>query len=370
MEGIRKRERNKRRRHSIRKKRKEKIERVLSRSKDLEKQLVDTRSQLEKSKLKSIELGKKLYNTPKAPLRPMISSARYSIQSRPTPSSLLHPQSHRTLNLTGTLKCKVNQLDKCSLQRCSGSQSCELGSGTFGKCTKMLLCATEVAVKTITLDDYSYNNIMREAMIMADICHGHPNVPLFIGVYDQQGSLKPLIVMKYYSVAGKPYSFHQYLRNDSQQRNLPDLARILLGICNGLQAIHCKGYLHNDLKCDNIVLSDNIPYLEKPQSLWPIVIDFGKARPIKDPKTYKLNEKERDHYFKTYTHLAPELVMGACPQSVLTDVYSLCRIIGKAATVTHYKQLNLIANLCTRTSSIATRPSLLLVHESVADLAE
>ena len=370
LDTSRKRERNKRRRHSIRKKRKEKIDEVFSRSKDLEKQLEDTKSQLEKSKLRSIELSQKLYKTPKAPLRPTISSLiRYSIKSRPTPSSVLHPsRSHRQLHLTGTLKCEINKLDISSLQRCLDSESCDLGSGTFGKCTKMLLCATEVAVKKITMDEYSYDNIVCEAMIMADVCHGHPNLPLFIGIYDQPGCPKPLIVMKYYSVAGKPYTFYQYLRNDNQQRDLPDLARVLLGVCNGLQCIHSKGYLHNDLKCDNIVLSDCVPYLKKSQSLWPIVIDFGKARPIKDPKTYRLNEKDKDYYLRTYTHLAPELINGVCPQSALTDVYSLCRIIGKAAIVTRYKQLNAIAKLCTKKSSIATRPSLLLVHDSIADL--
>ena len=36
-----------------------------------------------------------------------------------------------------------------------------------------------------------------------------------------------------------------------------------------------KGYLHNDLKCDNIVLSDRLPAVDN-LSIWPVIIDFGK----------------------------------------------------------------------------------------------
>ena len=63
-----------------------------------------------------------------------------------------------------------------------------------------------------------------------------------------------------------------------------DRARILFGVCNGLAAIHKRGYLHNDLKCDNIVLSDCIPNCSKPSPVWPIIIDFGKARTEKNAK--------------------------------------------------------------------------------------
>lgn len=102
-----------------------------------------------------------------------------------------------------------------------------LNVGTYGKCTKMLLCAIEVAVKTTILSEYSYDSVTYEAMVMTDICCGHPP---FIGVYDHPECPKPLLVLKYYSVNGKPYTFHQYLRNVHQKRELNDLARILLGI--------------------------------------------------------------------------------------------------------------------------------------------
>ena len=238
-----------------------------------------------------------------------------------------------------------------------------MGSGTFGKCTKMFLSATEVAVKTTTLDTYySYKSIMYEAEVMAEVCCGHPNLPLFIGVYDQPDCPKPLLVMKFYSVAGDACTLHPYLRKQSEchsQKDLYDWARILVGRCNGLEAIHQKGYLHNDLKCDNIVLSDCIPCSNKAPSVWPIIIDFGKARPIKSPKRYKLTETEKEEYLRTYTHLAPELVRGLYPQSASTDIYSLGHIIRKVATVTSNQHLKMIAKLCTKVN-VENRPTVVL----------
>lgn len=265
----------------------------------------------------------------------------------------------------------MNKLDRDSLKSPCEPNNCEVGSGTFGKCTKMILCATEVVVKATTLDIYSYDDIMFEAVVMSEVCRGQPNLPLFIGIYDH--SSKPMLVTKLYSVAGKPCTLHQYLKNEKSYSriHIKDWARILVGVCDGLDAIHQKGYLHNDLKCDNIVLSDCVPGSSITPPLWPIIIDFGKARPITSPKTYKLNELEKKDYLKTFTHLAPELVLGSCPQSVITDVYSLGQIIRKVAAVSSNQQLKAIARFCIKgiSGNISTRPSVLYVHDALSNLA-
>lgn len=360
---LRKVERNKRRRQAIRLKRKKKINVTIGKSKELEKQLAHTKSRLMQTKLKALEVSKDIFRTPnRYPVTR--SSAFFKVGSKPTASSGLRP-SHYHAEIIQSI-VKVKHLDRYSLQNPPCTACCELGSGTFGKCTKMLLCAMEVAVKTTTLDEYSYDSIMYEAAIMTDICHGDPNLPLFMGVYDQPEFPKPLLVLKFYSVGGKPCTFHQYMRKERMQSSQA-WSRILVGVCNGLKTIHQKGYLHNDLKSDNIVLSDCIPECKKPPPVWPIIIDFGKARAIKNPKTYQLNESEKE-YLKAYTHLAPELIFGSCAQSVLTDVFSLCQVIGKVATISRNKQFKAIAKFCARENP-ANRPSLLYVHNSLSDMA-
>lgn len=377
----RKQERNKKRRENIRRKRKERIKKInqtLQELDDTTRELSQTRCKLIETRKRAAVLNKKSCVPPKRCfVSPhsfqSVSSSRCQLRSRPTPSSGLRSCSTSRASHTYTpevLQQQIKKLDKGSLMAC-GSCSCELGSGTFGKCTKMIFCSTEVAVKTTTLPSYSHKDIMFEALVMKDVCCGHPNLPLFIGVCDQlDGRSKPLLVSRFYSVAGEPRTLHQHLVKQSKLQTtgaVNDMARILLGVCNGIEAIHQKGYLHNDLKCDNVVLSDCVPYMEKAPTVWPVIIDFGKAKPLSSPKSYKLNKTEIEQYLRRYTHLAPELIKGLHPQSVLTDVYSLGHVVKKVATVLSSQELRRIAKSCTSPDQ-GNRPTVLFISELISSL--
>ena len=60
----------------------------------------------------------------------------------------------------------------------------ELGSGVFGTCPKMLLSSTEVAVKSFFPNNSNRERVLFEASVMSKVCSGHPNLPLFLGVYE------------------------------------------------------------------------------------------------------------------------------------------------------------------------------------------
>ena len=374
----RKQERNKKRRGSVRRERIKQINQTLQELDDKTKELNKTRCKLAETRKRAAELTKRSCVPPKARfVSPHslqgISSLRCQLRSRPTSSSGLRSCSTSRaghMYTSETLQQQIKSLDKSSLMAC-GSCSCELGSGTFGKCTKMIFCSTEVAVKTTTLHSYSHKDIMFEAFVMTKVCCGHPNLPLFIGVCDQlDGISKPLLVSKFYSVAGEPRTLHQHLIRESKLYTtgaVNDLARILLGVCHGVEAVHQKGYLHNDLKCDNVVLSDCVPYMEKAPTVWPVIIDFGKAKPLSSPKSYKLNQAEMEQYLHRYTHLAPELIKGLHTQSILTDVYSLGHIVKKVATVISSQELRRIARSCTSPEQ-GNRPTVLFVSELIAGL--
>lgn len=367
------RERNKRRRRSIKIKRREIVRNAISISKELEHKKIElalTRSKLEQTRKRALELSKELC---KPPVMKSCSSSsvlfRAHLRTKPTASSG-YCSSHKFLYHSNSeiLDYPVNKLDRYSLKKTDGA-TCELGSGTFGKCTKMLLCATEVAVKVTTLKEYLYDSIMYEAKVMTHVCRGHPNLPLFIGIYDHQEYAKPLLVMKYYSLAGKSCTLHQYIHNQYQcpsNKPLKDWVLILLGICNGLEAIHQKGFLHNDLKCDNIVLSDCVPASNVAHLPWPIIIDFGKAKPVQFPKKYNLTKKEKEDYLQKFSHLAPELVSGLCAQSPSTDTYSLGHIIRKVSILVKSDELKSIAKLCK--AVYTSRPSISYVHESLSHM--
>ena len=81
--------------------------------------------------------------------------------------------------------------------------------------------------------------IFYEAKVMANICCGYPNLPLFMGVYDYTGGL-PYLVLKFYSVGGTPLNLHQLLYKST----IPEIAkeehwvRIASGICAAVESIH------------------------------------------------------------------------------------------------------------------------------------
>ena len=59
-----------------------------------------------------------------------------------------------------------------------------------------------------------------------------------------------------------------------------------------------------------IVLSDTVPAYENSPPLIPIVVDFGKSRPLTKPKKYRLSEDEKRHYRIHHNHIAPKVING------------------------------------------------------------
>ena len=150
-----------------------------------------------------------------------------------------------------------------------------------------------------------YNNIMYYLYLQA--CSGHPNIVYLYGVCNPNCD-RPMIVTALYTVSGKP----QTLADALPLTRCIELVQVLVKILEGLQFIHRKRILHNDIKCDNIVLTDTLPCdAPRDQKIWPIIIDFNKASPFKAAKQYNLSKKWRNKYKVKYTQLAPDLVDGA-----------------------------------------------------------
>ena len=83
---------------------------------------------------------------------------------------------------------------------------------------------------------------------------------------------------------------------------------ICYNIADALNHMHQKGYLHCDLKSNNVLVAQNKGYL----------IDFGKVCEISGPKAKK--------YKEVYRHIAPEVLKGS-PVAPASDMYSLSKIL-------------------------------------------
>ena len=107
--------------------------------------------------------------------------------------------------------------------------------------------STEVAVKVFNQDLSNRDTILYEAKVMTKVCNGHPNLPLFLGVYYDGQANQPQLVTKFYSVKSMPATLYMLLTGKLQLRLTEcQWGRILLNICNDLEAIHTHGFLHID----------------------------------------------------------------------------------------------------------------------------
>lgn len=174
-------------------------------------------------------------------------------------------------------------------------------------------------------------------------------LPLLFGACLEE---KPYqLVLQFHGIDGKCVTLHKAMQ--STIVDLINWVRILKETADALDFMHKKGFLHNDLKSDNIVM------FQEDNAIHPVIIDFGKCRSIRNPKRYSLMAKEQRKYQKHHRHIAPELVKGTHPQSFKSDVYSYGYILNQISKSISGKfdLLDDISIACLRTNP-AERPTL------------
>ena len=98
---------------------------------------------------------------------------------------------------------------------------------------------------------------------------------------------------------------------------------VLDNVAEALHHIHCKGYLHNDLKANNVVLERRYG-----MQFNAVIIDFGKSTKIDSPAPKKtLSKSEQKMYRQSCPHIASEIVSGQATASTASDVYSFGKFI-------------------------------------------
>ena len=114
-----------------------------------------------------------------------------------------------------------------------------------------------------------------------------------------------------------------------------------MDIAKALHTVHISGYLHNDIKLDNVVVRGS------EESIVPVLIDFNKACRISHGKKYNLDEESRKEYRKLHRHIAPELVDGSHVQSTQSDIYSYAYMLKQISDCGyHSPQLKRVIKYC------------------------
>ena len=114
-----------------------------------------------------------------------------------------------------------------------------------------------------------------------------------------------------------------------------------------LEYIHAKGYLHNDLKSNNVLLE------RRNDCYRPVIIDFGKSKPIA-----KVGQNSRNSKIRTADYIAPE-VRNRFKETTASNVYSLGKMLERAVFGRSFS--NLFCRIISQTtnSSYLDRPSVL-----------
>jgi serine/threonine protein kinase len=155
----------------------------------------------------------------------------------------------------------------------------------------------------------------REAALMSRV--RHPNVVEIIDFGMVEGVL-PCIVMEL--VEGEALNARL-----EKLKALPwrDAVRIVLGILDGLEAVHDAGVLHRDLKPSNVAIAAGPPEVVK-------LLDFGIARSV------LANEQDRrvtrtGNIVGSLDYMAPEALVNE-PIDVRADVYATATILYELIT--------------------------------------
>ena len=219
------------------------------------------------------------------------------------------------------LNANIRIFVKGDLKTTSGPNSVTtLGSGCFGQCTLYYLSQVRISAKSLFADEYSH--FIHECNIISTFCH--PNVVFLLGICQ-----KPRLILTIFHgiEENKSLTLHSaiYSRKhaeDDRKGHVENWTIIMSQLISGLIHIHSKEILHNDLKCDNVVLG----YSAGANELTPVIIDFGKSCFGSQGKKYTLNAKQIALYKEKHPQIAPDLREGYCKQSTASDVYSLARI--------------------------------------------
>lgn len=242
-----------------------------------------------------------------------------------------------------------NQLLHCA--------DCVIGSGCFGTVRLCKFKGDFVAVKSLeSVDDEPDAVITRRAIHEAKILlnlKSHQSLPTLLGVSVDARPVK--IIMQFYGVESKSLTLHSLFKSECQlMLSVEQWQCVIKQIAEVINHVHNCGYIHNDIKTNNVVIYENS------NNFIPVLIDFGKACRRDFGAKKNLGTEEQKMYHCKYKHIAPEVINGSHKQSTYSDIYSFGYLVYRIVSTTckQSKVLHKIVKQCYEVKTWHCRASL------------
>ena len=231
------------------------------------------------------------------------------------PSAVVH-ENVAPINRRRKLKPPtVRKINTSLIVKTSGEPT---GSGTFGQVFLAEYHDMKSVVKEMKRRSQSYKEnvrckreVLHEATVINSL-GDHPNLPFLFGVCTGKEPFS--LVLQFYGKRGKSLTLHMVVR--ARMLKKQSTTKVFQEIINTLEYIHDKGYVHNDLKANNVILD------WWGDEFHPILIDFGKSEQISKVEGYKR---------RAPSDIAPEVILGE-KEGPPSDIYSFEKMLEAAVS--------------------------------------
>ncbi|XP_064643022.1 probable serine/threonine-protein kinase DDB_G0267514 [Lineus longissimus] len=234
-----------------------------------------------------------------------------------------------------------------------------LGHGSYGECTLETFRGMTVTVKRFKHDGLDNRRVRHEVLKEATaLLHlkASNHLPYLIGASFDEIPYK--LITSFHGIDFISTTICSVLSGKTPQISEIDWKTVVEQVCKGLNEIHCCGFIHNDLKYDNVIIE------ETAGSINIVIIDFGKSCRKGKAQKKTMSIADQALYKERYPWVAPEVVAGTATPSTASDVYSVGYLVRKilsahkqrGLTLANAVELKTIIQKCTEVD-VADRPS-------------
>jgi serine/threonine protein kinase len=179
--------------------------------------------------------------------------------------------------------------------------------GTFGEISHCLIDEKEAIVKKIYCDTMNHEKLAFQELIILKNTN-HENIIKLLHHEWISPHNELWLYMEFGGITLVDAISENIIKNKTEQN------KILYQIVDGVQYLHSILVIHRDLKCDNIVVDNDLKVK---------IIDFGLAYKY----TQKTNENTLTGKCGSRSYAAPEILAGQRYNGFFTDVWSLGIIV-------------------------------------------